>query len=139
MRRLSQDYLHTVAQYEQRITELRKQLHDTGGAMQRYRLRKRITALQIAVNDMRYNAHICATYYNNTSNASNYLLDEVKISAKQTQKRQSGAKKRFSVNGYGLPTPAAASRCRSTDKLSVSGLGAVLLRGTDTARGSSDT
>lgn len=136
MRRLSQDYLHTVEQYEQRIAELREQLRGTTGAMQCYRLRKRITALQIAVNDMRYNAHVCATYYDK---ASNYLLDEVKISAKQTRKRQSGAKKRFSINGYGLPAPAAASRRRSTDKLSISGLGAVLLRGTDATRGSSDT
>jgi len=136
MRRLSEDYLHTVAQYEQRIAELRKQLHDTHGAMQCYRLRKRITALQIAVNDMRYNAHLCATYYDKTSN---YLLDEVKISAKPTQKRSSGAKKRFSRYGYGLPTPAAAVCSREPNKLSVSGLGAVLLRGVDTARGGSDT
>lgn len=136
MRRLSQDYLCTVAQYEQRIADLREQLRGTTGAMQRYRLRKRITALQIAVNDMRYNAHVCATYYDKTSN---YLLGEVKISAKPTQKRSSGAKKRFSRNGYGLPTPAAAVCSRGADKLSVPSLGAVLLRGTDAARGGSDT
>ena len=136
MRRLSQDYLHTVEQYEQRIVDLRKQLHDTHGAMQCYRLRKRISALQIAVNDMRYNAHVCATYYDK---ASNYLPGKVKISAKPTQKQSCGAKKRFSRNGYGLPSPAAAMRCREPDKSAVSGLGAVLLRGADAARGIIDT
>lgn len=136
MRRLSQDYLHTVEQYEQRIVDLRKQLHDTHGAMQCYRLRKRISALQIAVNDMRYNAHVCATYYDK---ASNYLPGKVKISAKPTQKQSCGAKKRFSRNGYGLPAPAAAMRCREPDKSAVSSLGAVLLRGADAARGISDT
>lgn len=74
MHRLSADYLRTVEQYEQRIAELRKQLRGTHGAMQCYRLRKRITALQIAVNDMRYNAHVCATYYDKTSN---YLPVEI--------------------------------------------------------------
>lgn len=136
MRRLSQDYLHTVAQYEQRIAELRDQLRGTTGAMQRYRLRKRITALQIAVNDMRYNAHVCATYYDK---ASNYLLDEVKISAKQTQKQPCKTKKRFSIGGYGLPSPAAAGRSRNADKLSVSSFCAVLLRESNAERNCSDT
>lgn len=136
MRRLSADYLRTVEQYEQRIAELRKQLRGTHGAMQCYRLRKRITALQIAVNDMRYNAHVCATYYDKTSN---YLPVEVKISAKKTQKQPNGARKKFSRYGYGLPTPAAAVCSREPNELSISGLGAVLLRGTDTTRGRSDT
>ena len=136
MRRLSADYLRTVGQYEQRIVELRKQLHSTTGAMQRYRLRKRITALQIAVNDMRYNAHVCATYYDKTSN---YLPVEVKISAKPTQKQLYKTKKRFSIGGYGLPTPAAAGRSRNADKLSVSSFCAVLLRELNTTRDSSDT
>lgn len=129
MRRLSQDYLHTVEQYEQRIAELRKQLRVTHGAMQCYRLRKRITALQIAVNDMRYNAHVCATYYDKRT----------RYSAKPTQKRKQRCKKRFSRNGYGLPTPAAAVCSREPNELSISGLGAVLLRGTDTTRGRGDT
>lgn len=136
MRRLSADYLNTVAQYERRIAELRDQLRSTRGAMQCYRLRKRITALQVAVNDMRYNAHVCATYYDK---ASNYLLDEVKTSAKQTQKQPCKTKKRFSIGGYGLPSPAAAGRSRNADKLSISSFCAVLLGESDAARDSSDT
>lgn len=133
MCRLSADYLHTVEQYEQRIADLRDQLHSTEGAMNRYRLRKRIIALQTAVNDMRYNAHICATYYDNN------LPKRTRYSAKTTKKQPCGAKKRFSRHGYGLPTPAAAGRRRDVDKPAVSGLGAVLLRGTDTAGSVSDT
>ena len=136
MRRLSADYLHTVDQYEQRIADLRDQLHDTTGAMQRYRLHKRIIALQQAVNDMRYSAHICATYYDC---GGKNMPERTQKRAKKTQKQPCGAKKRFSRHGYGLPTPAAAMCRRDPDKPAVSSLGAVLLRGTDAARGISDT
>lgn len=136
MRRLSADYLRTVEQYEQRITELRKQLHSTTGAMQRYRLRKRITALQIAVNDMRYNAHVCATYYDC---GGKNMPERTQKRAKKTQKQPNGARKKFSRYGYGLPTPAAAVCSRGADKLSVSSLGALLLRGSDTTRSFDDT
>lgn len=136
MYRLSQDYLHTVDRYEQRIADLRDQLQDTDGAMQRYRLRKRIIALQTAVNDMRYSAHVCATYYDDRDKKA---LERARYSAKTTQKCKRGRKKRFSRNGYGLPTPAAAMCSRDPDKPAVSSLGAVLLRGTDATRGISDT
>lgn len=133
MQSLSAEYMQTVQQYEQRITELREQLRTTGNAMQAYRLRRRIAALQAVVNDLRATAHRCAHYYDRPRSSN-----EVMTYSRRTQTTQSRRRQRFRRSGYGSPTPAAAMRSGDFDKPAISSFCAVLLRESNATRDSRD-
>ena len=117
---MAEEYLRNVADMEQRIQDLEKEIDSTKGMEQKIKLRRRINTLQVMVCESRQTAFHLQHYYDKPKEEPVYV---------QPRPQRGRPKKKFSRYGYGAAAPAYVMHGRNADKPTVSGIRSALSRG----------